>query len=306
MKNAFYQLDLISIRDLSKEQILQIMAVAKQFKENQPHDLLKHKIIASCFFEPSTRTRLSFEAAALKLGAQLIGFSDAENTSIKKGETLHDTIKMIEGYADLIVIRHYREGAARLAAEVSTIPVINAGDAANQHPTQALLDLFSIQETQGTLDDLSVAIVGDLKYGRTVHSLAQACAYFNIRLYLVSPSSLSLPVFVTDVLKENGIKFSLHQSIDEIINKIDILYMTRIQKERLETEKVSLLENNYSLKLSMLDNAKPNLRVLHPLPRVDELAVDVDHSPYGYYFEQAKNGIWVRQALLSLLLCEEL
>lgn len=305
MNNPLFQTDIISINDLSKEAIELILAVAKKFKNGLSDQTLKNKIIAHCFFEPSTRTRLSFEAATLKLGGSVIGFSDGQQTSTKKGESLHDTIKMMTNYADAIVIRHGREGAARLAAEVSDKPVINAGDAANQHPTQALLDLFTIKECQQSLSGLNIAIAGDLKYGRTVHSLALALAQFDNRIFLVSPESLSLPETVFDLLKIKGVKFSCHQDLREIISKIDILYMTRIQQERFG-EQDTQLQNNYGLTPDMLNAVKPNLKILHPLPRNEEITIAIDHSPYAHYFEQAANGLWLRQAVLSLLLNEEL
>jgi aspartate carbamoyltransferase catalytic subunit len=305
MPNQLFQSDIISINDFMHDEVQLILNTAENFKKNPPANLLKNKIVAHCFFEPSTRTRLSFETATLRLGGSVIGFIDGQYTSLKKGESLHDTIKIMSSYADAIIIRHSQEGSARLAAEVSDKPVINAGDAANQHPTQALLDLFSIKESQHSLSGLNVAIVGDLKYGRTVHSLVIALAQFDNRLFLVSPESLSLPDTVFDLLKMKGVKFSCHRKIEEIINKVDILYMTRMQKERFDEEDLQK-KNNYALTLEMLQSVKPNLKILHPLPRNYEIAVAIDQSPYAYYFDQAANGIWVRQAVLSLLLNEEL
>jgi len=304
--NTLYQRDIISIKDLHSDQIQLILDTAKKIKHKPSPKLLQGKIIAQCFFEPSTRTRLSFETATLKLGGQVIGFASDESLSVQKGETLHDTMRVISEYADLIVIRHPKEGAACLAAEVSVKPVINAGDGANQHPTQALVDLFTIQECQKQLDGLAIALVGDLKYGRTIHSFVQACARFNMRLYLVSPEILSLPDSICDILKKQGVRFSFHQSLEELIPKLDILYITRIQQERFSEAEYEFVKNQYVLTPAMLTKAKANLKILHPLPRVNEIAMDVDKTPYAHYFPQAANGVHVRQALLTLLLNESL
>ncbi|TLY48786.1 MAG: aspartate carbamoyltransferase [Gammaproteobacteria bacterium] len=294
--------DIISIRDLSEIEIKTILNLAKKFKKKLPKKYLLNKIIAHCFFEPSTRTRLSFETATLRLGGQIIGFSGSKNLSIKKGENLQDTIKTISCYADLIIIRHSLEGSARLAAEVSDKPIINAGDGANQHPTQALSDLFTLQEAQGDLEGLSIAFVGDLKYGRTVHSLVQLCALFNMRLFLVSPSILGLPEIICDELKHKGIRFSFHANLDEVISKIDILYMTRLQQERFTQSEHQLFEKQYILTLDKLKKVKSNLNILHPLPRGLEIDKTIDETPYALYFKQVTNAIYVRQAVLSLLL----
>lgn len=302
MTNPLFYQDIISIKDLSLEQINLILKTATQLKQKPANNLLSDKIIAHCFFEPSTRTRLSFETATLRLGGQVIGFADAENLSVKKGETLYDTIKVIDEYADLIVIRHPQEGAARLAAEIATKPVINAGDAANQHPTQALVDLFTVQACQKELDGLNIALVGDLKYGRTIHSFAQICALFNIRLFLVSPEALALPEYICDELKKKSVKFSFHKTIEEIIDRIDILYMTRIQQERFGSAEFQAIKNQFVLTPKTLEPAKDNLKILHPLPRVNEIDITVDALPYAHYFQQAANGVCVRQALLTLLL----
>jgi aspartate carbamoyltransferase catalytic subunit len=302
MKDSLHNTDILSIQDLSLAQIQLILKTASQLKKKTAPNLLQNKIIANCFFEPSTRTRLSFETAALRLGAQNIGFSDATNTSAKKGENLSDSIKVIADYADLIVLRHPQEGAARLAAEVSSKPVINAGDGANQHPTQALIDLFTIQECQKTLDNLNIALVGDLKYGRTIHSFIQACALFSVRLFLVAPEVLTLPTYLCDILKKHSVRFSFHQSIEEIVPKVDILYMTRIQQERFSNAEYQPLKNQFILTPDTLKKAKSNLKILHPLPRVNEITPDIDKTPYAHYFAQAANGVCVRQALLSLLL----
>ncbi|MCW2104743.1 UNVERIFIED_ORG: aspartate carbamoyltransferase catalytic subunit [Rahnella aquatilis] len=305
MANPLYQKDIISINDLSREELELVLDTAASLKANPQPELLKHKVIASCFFEASTRTRLSFETSMHRLGASVVGFSDSSNTSLgKKGETLADTISVISTYVDAIVMRHPQEGAARLATEFSGgIPVLNAGDGANQHPTQTLLDLFTIQETQGRLDNIKIAMVGDLKYGRTVHSLAQALAKFNgNRFYFIAPDALAMPGYILTLLEEKGIEYSLHSSIDEVVSEIDILYMTRVQKERLDPSEYANVKAQFVLRAADLTHAQPHLKVLHPLPRIDEITPDVDKTPYAWYFQQAGNGIFARQALLALVL----
>lgn len=293
---------LISITDFSKEQYLKILDIAAGFEKEPNQKLLDNHVVASLFFEPSTRTRLSFETAANRLGARVIGFSDSGSTSVKKGESLKDTIIMVSSYADIIVMRHPREGAARWASEVSSAPVINAGDGANQHPTQCLLDMYSILQTQGTLDNLHIAFVGDLKYGRTVHSLVQAMCNFNATFHLVSPEELKLPSSVKMHIKSARLEYKQYTELSEVIPIADIIYMTRIQKERfsdpMEYEKV---KNSYVLNRSMLHQSKPNLKILHPLPRVNEISEDVDTTSQAYYFKQAENGVYVRQALLAAI-----
>jgi aspartate carbamoyltransferase catalytic subunit len=300
--NLLHACDIISIQDLSLAQIQFILDTASQIKAKQIKPVLKNKIVAHCFFEPSTRTRLSYETATLQLGGQVIGFASDEAISIQKGESLSDTIKIVSGYADLIVMRHPKEGSARLASEISDKPIINAGDGANQHPTQALLDLFTIQACQQRLDGLSIALVGDLKYGRAIHSFVKACMLFDIRLFLVAPEALALPEPLCDALKKTGIRFSFHHSIEEVIPKVDILYMTRIQQERFTMAPYQQINKQYILTPEMLSSARPNLKILHPLPRVNEIHTDIDKTGYAYYFEQAANGIYVRQALLALIL----
>jgi aspartate carbamoyltransferase catalytic subunit len=304
MTNLLYQRDIISMSDLSFEQVQLVLRTAKQLKQEPSSSLIQGNIVAHCFFEASTRTRLSFEAAVLRAGGQNIGFSSAEHLSTQKGETLHDTLRVISEYADLIVIRHPREGAARMAAEVSEKPVINAGDGANQHPTQALVDLFTIQECQKRLDGLSIALVGDLKYGRTIHSFAQACLLFDVRLYLAAPDGLALPEPICDLLKKKGVRFSFHHSLEEVIPKVDVLYLTRIQQERFNETEYQLIKNHYVLTPALLAKAKTHLKILHPLPKTHEMDPRVDKTPYAYYFTQAANGVYVRQALLTLLLNE--
>ena len=300
--HALYQRDLVSIRDLKLQDIEAILALAERFKKKEVTVSLNNAIIASCFFEASTRTRLSFETAALRLQGKVIGFSNEESLSIKKGETLSDTIRMIASYADLIILRHSLEGAALLAAEIADCPVINAGDGANQHTTQALVDFFTIKECQKKISGLEIGLVGDLKYGRTIHSFIEVCKHFDIRLYLVAPDSLSLPETICDDLKKSGIRFSFHHSLHEVIHKLDILYATRIQAERFTDAMSEIKYSEFTVTPALLSKAKPNLKVLHPLPRVNEIEVACDALPYAYYFEQARNAVPVRQALLSLIL----
>lgn len=294
---------LISIHDFTKEEILHILDRAAEFENTPDKKIFDGKVIACIFFEPSTRTRLSFETAANRLGARVIGFSDAGNTSVSKGETLKDTIKMVSNYADLIVMRHPLEGSARYASEVSSVPVINAGDGANQHPSQTLLDLYSIKKTQKTLDNLHINIVGDLKYGRTVHSLLQAMSHFNPKFTLTSPIELQLPQEYKNFLIQNNIEFEEVHELSKNIDSSDIIYMTRVQQERfqdpIEYERV---KNIYSLNRAMLEKCKPNMKILHPLPRVNEISTDVDTSEHAYYFEQAGNGVYTRMAIISYLL----
>ncbi len=291
---------LVSIADLTKEEILTLLEKARYFEKHPNSNLLAGKVVATLFFEPSTRTRLSFETAVNRLGGRVIGFSDAATTSSSKGETLHDTIKMVSNYVDLIVMRHYLEGAARYASEVTDIPVVNAGDGANQHPSQTMLDLYSIYKTQGTLYDLTITMVGDLKYGRTVHSLLQAMSYFRPKFNFVACRELQMPEEYKVFCREHNIPYTETSDFSpEVIAESDILYMTRVQRERftdiMEYERV---KNLYNLKLSMLDCSKPGLRILHPLPRVNEIAYDVDSSEKAYYFDQARNGLYARQAII--------
>lgn len=306
MINSLFQRDFISTKHITLEEVNLILATATHFKTHRINNTLNNKLIASCFFEPSTRTRLSFETAALRSGGKIIGFSSDEALSIRKGETLADTMRVISSYADLIILRHPAEGAACLAAEIADCPVINGGDGANQHPTQAMLDLFTIKEYQKELNGLSLAISGDLKYGRAIHSLIDVCSLFDMRLYLISPEILSLPDAICDTLKKRGTRFSFHQSLEEIIPKVDILYMTRIQQERFSKADYELVKNQFILTAKLLDKAKSNLKVLHALPRVNELHTDVDTTPHAYYFQQAANAVPVRQAILALLLNEAL
>ncbi|NLE63639.1 MAG: aspartate carbamoyltransferase [Bacteroidales bacterium] len=295
--------NLISITDFNPEEYLHILSMAETFEKNPVQNIAVGKVVATLFFEPSTRTRLSFESAANKLGARVIGFTDAANSSTAKGESLADTIKTVANYADLIVMRHPLEGAARWASEVSNVPVINAGDGANQHPTQCLLDLFSIKKTQNTLENLHIAMVGDLKYGRTVHSLVEAMCNFNTTFHLVSPESLKLPSVVKIHIKEKKLTYFQYTEMQEAIEKADIVYMTRVQRERfLDIQDYEKVKNAYILDKSMLVNAKKNMKILHPLPRVNEINTNVDNTIQAYYFQQALNGVYVRQALIASIL----
>ncbi len=293
--------DLISITDFTKEEYLRILDLAADFEKNPNQELLKGKVVACLFFEPSTRTRLSFETAINRMGGRIIGFADSGSSSVSKGETLHDTIRMVSNYADLIVMRHHLEGSARYAAEVSKVPVINAGDGANQHPTQTLLDMFSILKTQGTLDNINIFMVGDLKYGRTVHSLLMALSQFENPIFnFIAPPELQMPDEYKIHLREKGIRYFEHLEFTDIISEADIIYMTRVQKERfsdpIEYERV---KDVYILNGKMLEHTKPNVRILHPLPRVNEISTEVDKNEKAYYFTQALNGVFTRQAIIS-------
>ncbi|ASJ00013.1 aspartate carbamoyltransferase [Thermococcus gorgonarius] len=299
--------DVISIRDFSKEDIEFVLNVAErleeELKEKGSLDYARGKILATLFFEPSTRTRLSFESAMHRLGGSVIGFSSASSTSVKKGESLADTIKTVEQYSDVIVIRHPMEGAARLAAEVAEIPVINAGDGSNQHPTQTLLDLYTIKHTFGKIDGLTIGLLGDLKYGRTVHSLAEALAFYDVELYLISPELLRMPKHIVDELREKGVKVHETTDLEGTIPELDVLYVTRIQRERFPDEEEYLkVKGSYQVNLSILKNAKESLKIMHPLPRVDEIHPEVDKSERALYFRQVFSGVPVRMALLGLTL----
>ena len=295
---------LVSIDQCTKEDILRILDNARKFEENPNRNLLEGKVAATLFFEPSTRTRLSFETAINRLGGKVIGFQDASTTSSSKGETLKDTILMVSNYADLIVMRHHLEGAAKYASEVTDISIINAGDGANQHPSQTMLDLYSIQKTQGKLTDLTITMVGDLKYGRTVHSLISGMSHFNPTFHFVAPDELRMPDEYKLFCDKHNIKYYEHTAFsEEVINESDILYMTRVQRERFtDLEEYQKVKNVYILKKKMLDNSRENLRVLHPLPRVNEIAYDVDDSPKAYFIQQARNGLFARQAIICEVL----
>lgn len=304
-RSGFKGRSIVSINDLSRSDILAILNASNKIElmpGSKRCKLMHGKVLATLFFEPSTRTRLSFESAMSKLGGRVIGFSDTKATSVSKGESLHDTILIVANYADIIAMRHPVEGSARLASELSSVPVINGGDGANQHPTQTLLDLYSIKKAHGKISNLNIAMVGDLKYGRTVHSLAIALSHFNCRLYFVAPDMLQMPEEIINLLKERNIRFSFHKDIDEIISKSDIIYMTRIQKERFgDPEEYEKVKGIYVLTPEILKDARRNMKIMHPLPRVDEISQDVDKTKHAYYFQQAKNGVVVRQAIIALL-----
>ena len=294
----------VTIADLSKEKIMYLLDMAKEFELHPDRELLKGRIVATLFFEPSTRTRLSFETAANRLGGKVIGFTDAKVTSATKGETLKDTILMVANYADVIVMRHHIEGAAQYASEISPVPIVNAGDGAHMHPSQCLLDLYSIYKTQGTRDNLNIYLVGDLKYGRTVHSLITAMRHFNPTFHFIAPDELSMPDEYKLYCRDHGIHYVEHTRLDpDVIADADIIYMTRVQKERfsdlMEYERV---KNIYILRRDMLSNTRDNMRILHPLPRVNEIAYDVDDDPHAYYIQQARNGLFARQAIFCHIL----
>ena len=294
----------VTIADLSRDDIMYLLQMAQEFEKHPNRELLKGKVVATLFYEPSTRTRLSFETAANRLGARVIGFSDAKASSVAKGETLKDTILMVSNYADIIAMRHYIEGAAQYASEVAPVPIVNAGDGAHMHPSQCLLDLYSIFKTQGTLDNLNIYLVGDLKYGRTVHSLIMAMRHFNPTFHFIAPPELAMPEEYKIYCCKHNIKFEEHTEFtDDVISQADILYMTRVQKERfsdlMEYERV---KDVYILRNAMLHNVRPNMRIMHPLPRVNEIAYDVDNNPHAYYIQQARNGLYAREAIYAYCL----
>ncbi|MXP51109.1 aspartate carbamoyltransferase [Pantoea sp. SoEX] len=305
MSNPLYHKHIISISDFNSNELMLTLRAAKILKLNPQPELLKNHVIASCFFEASTRTRLSFETAIHRLGASVVGFTDVNTTSLgKKGETLIDTVSVISKYVDAIIIRHPKDGATRLAAEHSEgIPILNAGDGTNQHPTQTLLDLYTIYETQNRVTSLNVAITGDLKNGRTVHSLTQALAKFNDnRFFFICPRDLSMPSYIINMLDRKNVPWSYYDNFKEIIHNIDIIYVTRIQKERIKPSEYSKIKSSLILTTSDLENARDTMKILHPLPRANEISTDIDKTPYAEYFHQAKNGIYTRQALLALVL----
>ncbi len=296
--------DIISIEDFTQEEINYILSISKTMESTAKNtsDILKGKILATLFFEPSTRTRLSFETAMHKLGGTTISITEIESASIKKGENLADTVRTVENYADVIALRHPLDGAAKLAAEFSKIPVINGGSGSEEHPTQALLDLYTINKEKGKIDGLKIALVGDLRYGRTVHSLAYALSLFNVELCLVSPDSLKMRREVYRSIK-NRIPVTESSNLDKVVPQVDVLYVTRIQKERFpDPAEYAKVKGVYRIDLDTLKNAKKDLIILHPLPRVDEIAPEVDGTVQARYFQQVWNGIVVRMALLALVL----
>jgi aspartate carbamoyltransferase catalytic subunit len=295
---------LITATQLSRDDIEAVLDRARAVDDDPAAYADRHAgtVLALCFFEPSTRTRMSFDSAAKRLGIDTIDMGDVDSSSVSKGESLSDTVRVIEGYADALVLRHPSEGAATLAAENVSVPVVNAGDGAGQHPSQTLLDLHTIRENHG-LDDLTVGIMGDLKYGRTVHSLASALTNFDVNQHFISPPSLRLPRSVRFDLHETGAQVREHEDLDDVIEDLDVLYVTRIQKERFPDEnEYHRVAGEYQIDADTLEAAPDHLSVMHPLPRVDEIAPDVDRTDHARYFEQAHNGIPVRMALLDTLL----
>lgn len=298
---------IISMNDMSKEEILNILELARKIDETPDDEKLKFlygKIIATLFFEPSTRTKMSFESAAQRLGAQVLQLPPVEQSSLKKGESFRDTIKMVEAYSDLIVVRHPLDGAARLADETSKKAIINAGDGSNQHPSQTLLDLYTILEEKGSLENLEIAFVGDLKYGRTVHSLVKALTHFNPKIYFIAPQILQMPQYLLDELNKNNIEYEVLEDFRDCLDKIDVFYMTRIQKERFpDIEDYEQVKGIYVInKENILGKCKDDMIILHPLPRVDEISTDLDDTKHALYFKQARNGIPVRQAMMMTVL----
>lgn len=307
---AFRGRSVVSVDDFSKDEILTVLEEARRFDAYHGSDAITWKALAPTlsgrvlgvlFFEPSTRTRLSFESAMLRLGGSILGFADAKISSLSKGESLVDTIRVVEGYCDAIVLRHPREGAARLAAEVASIPVLNGGDGSNQHPTQTFLDLYTIQQAAGRLDGLRVGFMGDLRYGRTVHSLATALLHFDVDLRFIGPPNLQLPTDLRASLKEKG-RLGAEVSALEQAGPLDVLYVTRIQQERFpDPMDYERIRDAYRVDRASLESFGPELKVLHPLPRVNEVATDVDDLPGALYFQQSRNGVTVRMALLNLI-----
>jgi len=297
--------DVVSIKDFSRRHIEWLHERAEEMEEvfRTGSDILKGKILATLFMEPSTRTKLSFATAMYKLGGNVIGFESVETSSIAKGENLNDTIKTVENYCDAVVLRHWLEGAAKFASEIANVPVINAGSGTEEHPTQALLDLFTIKREIGRIDGLKVALMGDLKYGRTVKSLSYGLANFDVEIYLVSPESLRMSEEVIRYLEKRGVTVEEHRNLEKIIKKIDVLYVTRIQRERFpDPTEYERLRGSYKIDLKTLEEAKPNMILMHPLPRVDEIAPEVDATPYAKYFKQPYYGVIVRMAILKALL----
>lgn len=302
----FKDRDIVSIQDFTKEDLLYILQTSEKMEKDKP-DLLSGKILATLFFEPSTRTRLSFESAMYRLGGKVIGFSDEKVSSVKKGETIWDTAKMADRYGDVIVIRSPVEGSARLAAEAASVPVINGGDGANQHPTQTLLDLYTILKTKQRLDNLKVGFLGDLKYGRTVHSLAMALSHWQVELFFIAPEALQMPPHYLRDLREKSVKCCQTSDVFSVSEELDILYVTRIQRERFpDPEEYEKYKNTYRLDRSLLEHIKNELKIMHPLPRVGEIHPELDETSHAVYFEQAGNGVTVRKAVLSLVLGKEI
>ncbi|MBS7648139.1 aspartate carbamoyltransferase [Candidatus Bathyarchaeota archaeon] len=296
--------DFISIKDFTREEIDYILKIAGEMEHliKTGSDILRSRIMATLFFEPSTRTRLSFETAMYKLGGSVIGFSEPEISSVKKGESLADTVRVVEKYADVIVLRHPAEGAARFAAEYARVPVINAGSGAEEHPTQALLDLYTILKEKGRIEGLTIALMGDLRYGRTAHSLIYALSLYNTRLFLVSPELLRIRKEILEDVRSR-VEVSEYSNIEDVLPEVDVLYVTRIQKERFpDFAEYAKVKGSYKVDLNVLRKARSDLVILHPLPRVDEISIEVDSTPFARYFQQVENGLVTRMALLALIL----
>ncbi len=295
----------ISMRELSKSDIETILANAAAIESKELNPDIAGAVCALLFYEPSTRTVFSFDTAVKRMNGKTIIMQGTETSSVKKGETFADTVTVVSQYADLLVIRSIVEGAARVASEILEIPIVNAGDGSNQHPSQTLLDLYSIQKTQGTLNNLSIALVGDLRFGRTIHSLVYGLAHFGVTFYLLSPKHLKLPQYIIQDPSLANVKFIESDSLEEIIPKVDIMYVTRVQKERFaDPVEYDQVKNSYQITASLItdNNPKPSMKILHPLPRVNEITIDVDKLPQAYYFQQAKNGLFVRQSIIANLL----
>lgn len=293
----------VSMKDFTKNRILEVLELASKLEKSSNLDLASDKIMATLFFEPSTRTRLSFTSAAYKIGSKVLGFDSPDMTSVQKGETLRDTIKMVECYSDGIIMRHPRDGAAKYISEFSRVPVINAGDGANEHPSQTLLDLYTIKEEQGVVDGLKIALIGDLKYGRTVHSLTKALSLFDCEFYFIAPDNIQIPKYITNELDEKGIKYTLLSSYKEVLPELDVMYVTRIQKERFEDPyEYEFVKNAFIISKDDLKHAKDNMIIMHPLPRVNEISIDVDDTKHAKYFKQAENGVAVREAIIAIAL----
>lgn len=296
--------DFISIKDFTKQEILEVLKIAEKLEKKENKKLLENKIVANLFFEPSTRTRLSFSSAAYKLGGKILGFDSTDATSVKKGESLRDTVKVVEKYSDVIVMRHNIDGAARFVADIVKVPVVNAGDGTNEHPSQTLLDLYTIKKEFGNIENKKIAFIGDLKYGRTVHSLVKALKMFNCEFYFVAPKEIQIPDYLIKEIEESDIKFHILEDYKEILKEIDIIYMTRIQRERFENEdEYKKVAGIYQIdKKSIVGNCKETMIIMHPLPRVDEIKIDLDDTKHARYFEQAANGVVVRKAIFAISL----
>ena len=293
----------VSMKDFTKERLLEVLELAKSLEMTSNLNLASEKILATLFFEPSTRTRLSFTSAAYKVGSKVLGFDSPDMTSVQKGETLRDTIKMVECYSDGIIMRHPRDGAAKYISDFARVPIINAGDGANEHPSQTLLDLYTIKEEQGRIDGLKIALIGDLKYGRTVHSLTKALLLFDCEFYFIAPDNIQIPQYITNELDDKGIKYTKLKNYKDVLPELDVMYVTRIQKERFEDPfEYEFVKNAFVISKDELKPAKENMIIMHPLPRVNEISIDVDDTKHAKYFKQAENGVAIREAIIAIAL----